>query len=169
MVLLRVLVGVGGPDRSGVALQDRPVVCVNGPDAVEDGISDVVAGDTSARAVRADDLEPADAARIARLVPPTPSAYHRLNPLTKLVIATIASVASFALGGYVGPVAIIVVMLVLAAAAGVIAPLVRASVLLSLRTLPYMSLTAVLTSQRVPRQVSVDLEHFIRSMQVRMS
>ena len=64
--------------------------------------------------VRATDLDPDDAARITRLVPATPSSYHRLNPLTKAVIATVGSIGAFVLGGYVGPIAIIALMLLLA-------------------------------------------------------
>jgi len=64
-------------------------------------------------------------------VPPTPSPYHRLNPLTKAVIATVGSVGAFAAGGYLGPIAIIVVMMLLASRAGVIARLVRVSLLLT--------------------------------------
>ena len=41
---------------------------------------------------RADDLDPVDAELIRRLVPATPSSYHRLNPLTKAVIATVGSI-----------------------------------------------------------------------------
>ena len=78
-------------------------------------------------------------------MPPTPSAYHRLNPLTKAVIATIASVGAFALGGYVGPIAIIVIMLALAAAAGVLGRLVRASLLLSLPIAISVVLVSVFT------------------------
>ena len=99
----------------------------------------------SARAVLADDLEPVDAARIARLVPPTPSPYHRLNPLTKAVIATVASIGAFVLGGYLGPLAIIAAMIVLARVAGVAARLVRASVLLSLPIVISVILVSVLT------------------------
>ncbi len=64
-------------------------------------------------------------------MPPTPSPYHRLNPLTKAVIATVGSVGAFAAGGYLGPIAIIVVMMLLASRAGVIARLVRVSLLLT--------------------------------------
>jgi len=78
-------------------------------------------------------------------VPPTPTAYHRLNPLTKAVIATVASIGAFALGGYVGPVAIIVVMLALAASAGVLGRLVRASLLLSMPIAISVVLVSVFT------------------------
>lgn len=64
-------------------------------------------------------------------MPPTPSPYHRLNPLTKAVLATVGSVGAFAAGGYVGPIAIIVVMVLLATRAGVVARLVRVSLLLT--------------------------------------
>ena len=43
--------------------------------------------------------EPADLERSRRLVPPTPSPYHRLNPLTKAVIATVGSIGAFAWAG----------------------------------------------------------------------
>jgi energy-coupling factor transport system permease protein len=95
-----------------------------------------------ARVVRANDLEPGDAARIARLVPATPSSYHRLNPLTKATIATCGSIVTFVLGGYPGPIAIISVMLVLAVRAGALGPLVRASLLV---TLPF-AISVVLVS-----------------------
>jgi energy-coupling factor transport system permease protein len=85
----------------------------------------------SGSVILADDLDPADARDIGRLVPPTPSPYHRLNPLTKAVIATVGSLGAFAAGGYVGPIAIVVAMLLLAARAGVLRQLVRASLLLS--------------------------------------
>jgi len=99
----------------------------------------------SARAVRADDLAPDDAALIARLVPPTPSSYHRLNPLTKAVIATVCSIGAFVIGGYLGPLAIIVLMLGLASIAGVIGRLLRASVLLSLPIAISVVLVSVFT------------------------
>jgi energy-coupling factor transport system permease protein len=79
----------------------------------------------------ADDLDPADACDIGRLVPPTPSPYHRLNPLTKAVIATVGSLGAFAAGGYAGPIAIVVAMLLLATRAGVLGQLLRVSLLLS--------------------------------------
>lgn len=82
---------------------------------------------------------------IARLVPPTPTAYHRLNPLTKAVIATVGSVGAFVLGGYLGPIVLIVVMLALASAADVARQLVRASVLLSLPIAVSVVLVSVFT------------------------
>jgi energy-coupling factor transport system permease protein len=69
---------------------------------------------------------------VARLVPPTPTAYHRLNPLTKAVIATAGSIGAFLLGGYVGPVAIVTVMVLAAGAARVARQLIRASTLFTL-------------------------------------
>jgi energy-coupling factor transport system permease protein len=90
----------------------------------------------------ADDLDPADAAAITRLVPPAPSSYHRLNPLTKAVVATVCSVGAFVAGGYVAPIAIDLAMLVLAARAGVLGRLVRTSLLL---TLP-LAISVVLVS-----------------------
>ena len=95
--------------------------------------------------VLADDLEPDDVARIARLVPAAPTAYHRLNPLTKAVVATVGSLGAFAAGGYVGPIAIIVVMLVLAARAGVLRDLVRVSLLLTLPIAISVVLVSVFT------------------------
>ncbi len=78
-------------------------------------------------------------------MPATPSAYHRLNPLTKAVIATTGSVGAFVLGGYAGPLAIIVAMLGLAASAGVIRPLVRAAILLTLPIAISVVLVSVFT------------------------
>ena len=48
------------------------------------------------------------------------------------MVATISSIGAFALGGYLGPLAIVSVMIALAAIAGVLGKLVRASLLLSL-------------------------------------
>jgi energy-coupling factor transport system permease protein len=95
--------------------------------------------------ILADDLQPADLDRIRRLVPPTPSPYHRLNPLTKAVIATVGSVGAFAAGGYVGPIAIDVVMVVLAARAGVLGQLGRVSLLLTLPIAVSVVLVSVFT------------------------
>ena len=93
----------------------------------------------------ADDLDPADAAAIARFVPPAPSSYHRLNPLTKAVIATVGSVGAFVAGGYVGPIAIDLAMLLLAAGAGVLGRLVRTSLLLTLPIAISVVLVSVFT------------------------
>ncbi|HET8785453.1 MAG TPA: energy-coupling factor transporter transmembrane component T [Candidatus Limnocylindrales bacterium] len=93
----------------------------------------------------ADDLDPADAHFVARLVPPTPTAYHRLNPLTKAVIATVGSIGAFVLGGYVGPIVISLLMLVAARAAGVARALLRASLLLSLPIAISVVLVSVFT------------------------
>ena len=82
---------------------------------------------------------------MARLVPPTPTAYHRLNPLTKAVIATVGSVGAFVLGGYPGPIVVIGVMLGLAAVAGVVRQLARASLVLSLPILLSVILVSVFT------------------------
>jgi energy-coupling factor transport system permease protein len=82
---------------------------------------------------------------VDRLVPSTPSAYHRLNPLTKTVIATVGSVGAFILGGYIGPIAIIVAMLVLAWSAGVLPRLLRASLLLTLPIAVSVVLVSVFT------------------------
>lgn len=48
------------------------------------------------------------------------------------MVATAGSIGAFVLGGYLGPIAIIVVMAALAARAGVVGPLARASLLLTL-------------------------------------
>ncbi|HEX7346149.1 MAG TPA: energy-coupling factor transporter transmembrane component T [Candidatus Limnocylindrales bacterium] len=93
----------------------------------------------------ADDLDPEDAALVARLVPPTPTAHHRLNPLTKAVIATVGSVGAFVFGGYLGPIVLSAVMLLLAGAAGVSRQLIRASVLLSLPIAMSVVLVSVFT------------------------
>jgi energy-coupling factor transport system permease protein len=95
--------------------------------------------------ILADDLEPADARDIARLVPATPSSYHRLNPLTKAVIATVGSLGAFVAGGYVGPLAIDLVMVLLAVRAGVLRQLVRVSLLLSLPIAISVVLVSVFT------------------------
>jgi energy-coupling factor transport system permease protein len=95
--------------------------------------------------ILADDLDPADARAIARLVPPTPSAYHRLNPLTKAVIATVGSIGAFAAGGYVGPIGLDVVMLLLALRAGVLRQLIRVSLLLTLPIAISVVLVSVFT------------------------
>jgi energy-coupling factor transport system permease protein len=69
----------------------------------------------------------------ASLGAPGPSAYHRLNPLTKLVAATATAVAAVVVGGIVLPTALVAVGVVLpAATAGVLRPLLRTSLLLSL-------------------------------------
>lgn len=99
----------------------------------------------SAGAILADDLDRADAERIARLVPPTPSPYHRLNPLTKAVIATVGSIGAFAAGGYIGPIAIDLVMVLLAVRAGVLGQLVRVSLLLTLPIAISVVLVSVFT------------------------
>jgi len=99
----------------------------------------------SAGIILADDLDPDDAQRIARLVPPTPSPYHRLNPLTKAVIATVGSLGAFAAGGYVGPIAIDLVMVLLAVRAGVFGQLARVSALLTLPIAISVVLVSVFT------------------------
>ena len=95
--------------------------------------------------ILAGDLDPADVELIRRLVPPTPSPYHRLNPLTKAVIATVGSIGAFAAGGYVGPIAIDLVMIVLAVRAGVLGQLVRVSLLLTLPIAISVVLVSVFT------------------------
>ena len=57
-------------------------------------------------------LSPADAALLARLPPPTPTAYHRLNPLTKAVVASVTTLAALVLGGHVAPVLLLLVLVV---------------------------------------------------------
>jgi energy-coupling factor transport system permease protein len=91
------------------------------------------------------DLDADDAREIARLVPPTPSPYHRLNPLTKAAIATVGSLGAFVAGGYAGPIAIDLVMLLLAFRAGVLGQLVRVSVLLTLPIAVSVVLVSVFT------------------------
>jgi energy-coupling factor transport system permease protein len=78
-------------------------------------------------------------------VPATPSPHHRLNPLTKAVIATVGSIGAFVLGGYLGPIAIMAVMLMLAWRAGVLGPLVRVSLLLTLPIAVSVVLVSVFT------------------------
>jgi energy-coupling factor transport system permease protein len=90
-------------------------------------------------------MEPADVALIGRLVPPTPTAYHRLNPLTKAVAATVGSIGAFVLGGYAGPLLIAAVMLALAGISRVTRQLVRASVLLTLPIAISVVLVSVFT------------------------
>jgi energy-coupling factor transport system permease protein len=82
---------------------------------------------------------------LGRLVPPTPSPYHRLNPLTKAVIATVGSVGAFAAGGYIGPIAIDVIMVLLALRAGVLGQLARVSLLLTLPIAISVVLVSVFT------------------------
>jgi energy-coupling factor transport system permease protein len=79
---------------------------------------------------------------VARLVPATPTAFHRLNPLTKVTLATAGSLGAVIIGGYLGPLAILAVMIVLAAQAGVLGALLRASLFL---TLP-LAISVVLVS-----------------------
>lgn len=82
---------------------------------------------------------------LERLVPPTPSPYHRLNPLTKAVVATVGSVGAFVLGGYIGPIVILAVMLILAGIAGILPRLVRVSLLLTLPIAISVVLVSVFT------------------------
>ncbi|MBA2313862.1 MAG: energy-coupling factor transporter transmembrane protein EcfT [Chloroflexi bacterium] len=87
-----------------------------------------------------------DAAFLARLAPPAPSAYHRLNPLTKAVAATVESLGAFVVGGYLGPLAIIALAILPAAAvAGVAGRLVRVSLLLTLPIAISVVLVSVFT------------------------
>jgi energy-coupling factor transport system permease protein len=79
---------------------------------------------------------------VSRLVPATPTAFHRLNPLTKVTLATTGSVGAVIVGGYLGPLTILGVMIALAAQAGVLRALLRASLFL---TLP-LAISVVLVS-----------------------
>jgi energy-coupling factor transport system permease protein len=63
---------------------------------------------------------------------PGPSAFHRLNPLTKATLATVTAGVAVAIGGLVGPaILLLVAVLAPAIAAGVAAPLVRTTLLVS--------------------------------------
>ncbi|MEJ7749673.1 MAG: energy-coupling factor transporter transmembrane component T, partial [Candidatus Limnocylindrales bacterium] len=104
-----------------------------------------IAARSPARPIGPDDLEPDDAALIARLIPATPSPYHRLNPLTRLVVATVGSAGAFVLGGYAGPLAIVLVMLVLAALAGALRATLRAAIVLTLPIAISVVLVSVFT------------------------
>ena len=109
------------------------------------GLEAGVDASPSARVIRADDLEPEDASLIARLVPPTPSPYHRLNPLTKAVIATVGSIGAFAARRLRRADRHRRVMLVLAWRAGVLGRLARASLLLTLPIAISVILVSVFT------------------------
>jgi energy-coupling factor transport system permease protein len=64
---------------------------------------------------------------------PGPSAFHRLNPLTKATLATVTAIAAVILGGLLGPALLVLVAVIgPAIAAGVIGPLIRTGLLLSL-------------------------------------
>jgi energy-coupling factor transport system permease protein len=108
--------------------------------------------------ILADDLDPADARDIARLVPDTPSPYHGLNPLTKAVIATVGSIGAFAAGGYIGPIGLNMVMLLLAFRAGVLGQLVRVSLLLTTPIAVSVVLVSVFT--RAGRTVLFEIGPF---------
>jgi energy-coupling factor transport system permease protein len=95
--------------------------------------------------ILAGDLEPVDVELIRRLVPSTPSPYHRLNPLTKAILATVGSVGAFAAGGFIGPIVIIVVMVVLASQARVLRRLARVSLLLTMPIAISVVLVSVFT------------------------
>ena len=100
--------------------------------------------DTTAGGV--DGLPESDAAFLARLAPPTPSAYHRLNPLTKAVVAIVESIGAFVIGGYLGPLAIVALAILPAAAiAGVLRRIVRVSVLLTMPIAISVVLVSVFT------------------------
>jgi energy-coupling factor transport system permease protein len=90
-------------------------------------------------------LEADDATLVARLVPATPTPYHRLNPTTKAVVATVESLGAFVLGGYAGPLAIIAVVLACAVAARVAGRLVRVSALFTLPIAISVVLVSVFT------------------------
>ena len=67
------------------------------------------------------------------LARPGPSAWHRLNPLTKLVVSAGTSVAAVALGGITPSLTLLIVaVLVPAAAAGMLRPVLRTTVVLAL-------------------------------------
>ncbi|MFH0751550.1 MAG: energy-coupling factor transporter transmembrane component T [Chloroflexota bacterium] len=82
---------------------------------------------------------------VARLVPATPSPYHRLNPLTKALAATITSLAAFVAGGYLAPLALVGAVLASAAAGRVLRRLLRISLLLTLPIAVSVILVSVLT------------------------
>jgi energy-coupling factor transport system permease protein len=64
---------------------------------------------------------------------PGPSAFHRLNPLTKLTLATVTAVGAVVVGGVAGPLTIVSAAVVVPALlAGVLARLVRTSLVFSL-------------------------------------
>jgi energy-coupling factor transport system permease protein len=106
----------------------------------------VDAADTAHRAAAVlPGLEPADAALVARLVPPVPSPYHRLNPLTKATLATVGSLVAIVAGGYVLPLVVMGVALVSAAVAGVAGRLVRVTVAVSLALAVSVVLVSALT------------------------
>jgi energy-coupling factor transport system permease protein len=65
--------------------------------------------------------------------------------LTKAVIGTVGSIGAFVSGGYLGPAIVIIAILLLARVAGVVRPLVRASILLSLPIGISVVLVSVLT------------------------
>lgn len=90
-------------------------------------------------------LEADDATLVSRLVPPTPTAYHRLNPTTKAVVATVESVGAFVVGGYAGPIAIVGVVLACAVVAGAFGRLVRISALFTLPIAISVILVSVFT------------------------
>jgi energy-coupling factor transport system permease protein len=88
-------------------------------------------------------LAPADAALLARLAPPTPTAWHRLNPLTRAVIAAVATIAAFALSGYSAPV-VILATLVLPGA--IVARVLRRVVWMSLAVSAPIGISVALVS-----------------------
>ena len=93
-------------------------------------------------------FEPEDASFIARLVPATPSPYHRLNPLTKALVATVVLGQRIRPRGLHRSAIIIVVMLILAWRAGVLRRLARASFLLTLPIAISVILVSVFTRAR---------------------
>ncbi|MBA2757084.1 MAG: energy-coupling factor transporter transmembrane protein EcfT [Chloroflexi bacterium] len=95
--------------------------------------------------IEADVLDPDDEAQIRRLIPATPSRYHRLNPLTKASIATSGSIGAFILGGFVGPIIVIAGMIAFAVSARVLPTLARASFLLTLPIAISVVLVSVFT------------------------
>jgi len=78
-------------------------------------------------------LDAADAALLARLPPPAPTAYHQLNPLTKAALAAFCTLLPIASGGYLVP-ALVLGVLVLPGLliAGVLGRALRNAILVSL-------------------------------------
>ena len=90
-------------------------------------------------------LTPEDAALLARLAPPAPTAYHRLNPLTKATLAAVLTVAAIGHGGYAIPALLLATAVISAQAAGVLDRAARIALLVSLPVLVSVVLVSVLT------------------------
>ncbi len=83
---------------------------------------------------------------LARLPPPTPTAYHRLNPLTKAVLAVVTTVAALFLGGYLAPALLFLVFVLPGAAIGrVLARVVAISTAVTLPLAIAVGLVSVFT------------------------